>query len=335
MLTIIIVISIVLSFASLVMTIRFLLSTGEHAAWPAIAVALLGIVICQFFLLTDSINENIFFHDQLYIFLSFIISISLFTGLFRINKFVNETKKSQSALSDSRESLQSIISTKDKFFSIMAHDLRSPFQGIFGFINLLHEEYDSLTEEERKTLVNSISQSTRHVYKLIENLLEWSRIQTGKIENSPVKLDLKELISFSIGALKFNADSKSIKIIDLVPEALNAYCDEKMLQSIVQNLLSNAIKFTPKGGTVTCSASGKNDKIQLIISDTGVGISDEDKAKLFRLDVNFTTYGTADEKGSGFGLILIKELLNKIGGQIAIESEIKKGTSVTITIPAY
>jgi len=237
-----------------------------------------------------------------------------------------------------REALQSLkISneTKDKFFSIISHDLKSPFNSLLGFTDLLLQNYDTFDDAERKHIIESLNTSSKNTYQLLENLLTWSRSQTGRIEFSPQEIEVKTLIYEIILLSQPAAENKSIVLSDHTEADLSVYADKSMLQSVLRNLISNAIKFTGNKGSVSVSAKkSKQDRfIEISISDTGVGIPEDIIDDLFRIDKNRSRPGTEKEKGTGLGLILCKEFVEKQGGQIWIESEVGKGSQFIFTLP--
>ncbi len=235
-------------------------------------------------------------------------------------------------LAESEKMLRELNASKDKLFSIIAHDLKSPFQPLIGLSEILAEEYDSISKEERDRFIRELNHTIKNQYKLVENLLDWSRIQTGRMEFSPEKINLSESIDSNISLLNANASAKKIELINQVHDNVFVTADLNMLQSVIQNLISNAIKFTNSGGQVTISSEAKNDTIEISIKDTGVGMSKEDIENIFRIDKHHSTLGTAQEKGTGLGLIICKELVEKNNGKIWIESELKKGSKFIFTL---
>lgn len=240
----------------------------------------------------------------------------------------------------SRE-LAKLNADKDKFFSIVAHDLKGPFQPLLGFTEMLLLIAKSATPEEVEQISKSIYGSARNVYDLLENLLHWSRMQRGHMEYEPGEISLQEVFTENIKLFTPTAESKGIKLYSQVPEKLFAYADKKMLKTIIRNLTSNALKFTPSGGEVVISAQpfrAQADEtqqwIELSLRDTGLGISSQNLKKIFKIDSPFTTLGTAEEKGTGLGLIICQEMVDKNGGQMWIDSELNKGTTVRFTVPA-
>ncbi|MCL5029385.1 MAG: PAS domain S-box protein [Bacteroidetes bacterium] len=235
-------------------------------------------------------------------------------------------------LADSEKMLKELNTSKDKLFSIIAHDLKSPFQPLIGLSEILIEEYDSITKEERDRFIRELNNTIKNQYKLVENLLDWSRIQTGRMEFLPEKINLAESVESNISLLNQNALAKNIELVNLVQNDFFVFADLNMLQSVIQNLISNAIKFTNPDGKVTISSEEKNSHIEISVSDTGVGMSNDVLNNIFRIDKHHSTLGTAQEKGTGLGLIICKELVEKNQGIIWIESEIKKGSKFTFTL---
>lgn len=248
---------------------------------------------------------------------------------------ITERKKQIEKLRQNADELQKLNASKDKFFSIIAHDLRSPFNGLLGFSTVLLEELQELTREEIKEYAGYIHTSAKTVYNLIDNLLQWSRIQTGRIEYQPIKIDLYEEVYRTLELFNSNAITKRIKLINNIELNTYVFADQNMLRSILQNLISNGIKFTKNGGFVKISSKEKANIIYLEITDNGVGIDTKDITKLFRIDSQFSNLGTSNEEGTGLGLILSKELIEKNKGQIWVKSTVKKGTSFFFTLPKW
>ena len=230
------------------------------------------------------------------------------------------------------EELKESNATKDKFFSIIAHDLKSPFHGLLGLSRMIFEEYDSMDDNEVKSSLEILKDSTENTYKLIENLLDWSRLQTGRMKFQPAIQNMFMTLEDTRMLLNQNARMKDIAIRNKVAHTSSIWGDSNMLKSLLQNIMTNAIKFTPNGGVIEFTEKDLGEMNQYTISDTGVGIDPEDIDKLFRLDVSFSTRGTLNEKGTGLGLALCKEIINIHGGEIKIESEKGKGTKIIFTL---
>ena len=255
------------------------------------------------------------------------------SGVFTTFSDITEMKNIQESLKKSQEELKETGLAKDKFFSIIAHDLKSPFLGLLGFASILIDEFDNLSKDEMKKFIGDMNKTTRNLYQLIEHLLEWSRLQTGRIELNIETLDLYSTVENAIGYLDASAKNKGISIINEVTKNLNVKADVLMLSSVFENLISNGIKFTEAGGRISVSAAADNHFAEICVRDTGKGMKKELKQKMFRLDVNISTRGTAGEEGTGLGLILSKEFIERQGGKIWIESELGKGTAVHFTLP--
>lgn len=230
------------------------------------------------------------------------------------------------------EELKESNITKDKFFSILAHDLKSPFHGLLGLSRMIFEEYDSLDDDELRSSLEILKDSTENTYKLIENLLDWSRLQTGKMKYQPSLQNMFMVVEDVKMLLIQNSKLKDITIRNKISHTSLVWGDLDMLHSLVQNIISNSIKFTPNGGNIEITELSIDDKVQFTISDNGVGIKQKDIDKLFRLDVSFSTRGTMDEKGTGLGLVLCKEIINVHNGDIKIQSEPGIGTKIIFTL---
>lgn len=248
---------------------------------------------------------------------------------------ITERKQAEQALKESEAKLKESNATKDKFFSIIAHDLKSPFNSMIGFSEVLNEKFDEYNIEKQKKFISIINQELQGTYKLLENLLYWSRSQRGTIDFKPERLNLYLLVNETNKLLVNLAQNKSINLINQIPENINVEADRDMLLSIIRNLISNAIKFTPKCGEISIKAKlTKDDKfVKILVIDSGVGISKETQSKLFDIGENTTTKGTENETGTGLGLILCKEFVERHGGEIWVESELKKGATFNFTLP--
>jgi signal transduction histidine kinase len=229
--------------------------------------------------------------------------------------------------------LEQTIKTKDKLFSIVAHDLRSPFTALVGLSEILATKANELSPSEVKEFSSHIYQSASNVLTLTENLLSWARSQTGKLTLNPKHINVTELIAKAVEVASLPASEKGITIETNCNNSVTAYADYDTLLTIIRNLLSNAIKFTPSGGKISISAALDHQKVTIQVTDTGVGIAPENLKNLFKLD-GFTTKGTNSESGTGLGLMLCKEFAEANGGSISVNSTLGKGTTFTITIPS-
>lgn len=229
--------------------------------------------------------------------------------------------------------LQQLNATKDKFFSIISHDLKGPLNSLTSFSGLLINYFDSLSKEEIQTLAKDLDKSLKNLFALLENLLEWSRSQTGAIEFKPEAFNLSELVQENIDLLNAQAHTKEITLHYANAQPITVMAHKNSVTTVIRNLISNAIKFTPKGGTITLSATKSNEEALISISDTGVGMSIEVIDKIFRIDAKHSTKGTADEKGTGLGLVLCKDFVEKNKGSIGVQSEEGKGSTFYFTLP--
>lgn len=241
--------------------------------------------------------------------------------------------KTHLTLQQTRKELKMINQTKDKFFSIIAHDLRSPFSGFLEFTQILLQDFDDFDREEIKEYLFELQKSSKTMYALIENLLTWARLNQGLIQFTPQHVILHELIEQTIELFSFRALQKKIALINQVDRNITAFLDSNIISTVLRNLISNALKFTFADGTIKISAHEDNKYIHIAFSDTGIGMSDDDLLKLFRIDVKFFNIGTERETGTGLGLILCKELIEKHGGAIWAESTVGEGTTFRFSLP--
>lgn len=246
---------------------------------------------------------------------------------------ITELRIAEYKLKQYTKELEELNKNKDKFFSIIAHDLRNPFTGIFGFSSVLSEEFDTLSKAELKEYINYIYLGTRNVYDLIENLLTWSRIQTGRVIVQPVNLDIYGKVQDAIEVLNVIAIKKRIKIFNSVEKNIYIKSDSNMIDSVLQNIISNAIKFTNYSGTVRISSKQIGNHIEISVSDNGIGMSSNEIKNLFQLGKQRSKSGTAEEKGTGLGLLLCKEMIAKLDGHLTVESELGKGSTFRFTLP--
>jgi signal transduction histidine kinase len=231
--------------------------------------------------------------------------------------------------------LEQANASKDTFFSIIAHDLRTPFTGLLGLTQIFSENIGDFTQDEIKEGLDSLQKTSKTVYALLENLLTWSRLQRGVMEYFPQEIFLNTIAEYNISLIAANAEQKQITLRNLVTKDILVYADQDMIHTVLRNLISNALKFTPPGGSIEVSATQADDLVEVAVSDTGTGIDEEHVAKLFRIDVRYSQEGTAGEQGTGLGLILCKELVEKNGGRIWVESEVGKGTTFRFALPTF
>jgi two-component system sensor histidine kinase/response regulator len=222
--------------------------------------------------------------------------------------------------------------TKDKLFSIIAHDLRGPIGSLTGILETLVEQPDLLDRDQQSMIMNDFRISVKNTYHLLENLLSWANSQRGKITYHPENVRLADIIEANARLMSQIARDKSIQFYVEVPEDIYVYADPDMLLVVLRNLISNAFKFTPEFGQVKVTARPMENQVEICVSDTGVGISEGDMDKLFRFDINFTTPGTRNERGSGLGLLLCKEFVEKNGGTIWVESRKNEGSRFIVAL---
>ncbi len=243
-------------------------------------------------------------------------------------------KRAEEEMKKSTEELIKLNETKDRFLSIISHDLRTPFSSILGFTDLLAND-EELTNEERKQYLKYIQESSKSMLSLVNSLLDWTRLQTGRVKFEPERIDPSSLIESSIHSVSGDALRKRIEIYSTVSKGKFIFVDRSLINQVFNNLLSNAIKFTNSHGriTITVRPATSLSFLEFSVKDTGQGIKEENLDKLFSVDTKFTTEGTAGEKGSGLGLSLVKEIVEKHGGIIWAESEYGNGSNFNFTLP--
>ncbi len=248
-------------------------------------------------------------------------------------RLIDQLRRANEDLNAAKNKLTELNANKDKFFSIIAHDLRNPFLGFFKLADYLHEEFDKMDKEDIREMINDIYGSAEKLNKLLENLLAWSRIQLGKVKPHYDKYLLEQIIDMNVNLFSDLIKSKNINIEITVPDSLEIVTDLQMFNTILRNIISNAVKFTHLFGKVNISAIADSDVIRLSIKDDGIGMSEDEISKLFSIDTQILKTGTAGEAGTGLGMILTKELLDKLGYCINVKSELDRGTTFTISIP--
>jgi len=231
--------------------------------------------------------------------------------------------------------LQRLNATKDKFFSIISHDLRGPLNSLTSFSELLINHMDQLTRSEIQSLARDLDLSVKNLYGLLENLLEWSRSQTGTIQFMPEPFDLSALLEENRSLLSQQAQNKRITLLSEAPEGVIVRAHKHSVSTVIRNLISNAIKFTPQGGAIKLNIQCQSGEAIVSVADTGVGMDQEAIEKIFRIDAKHTTTGTANEKGTGLGLILCKEFVEKNRGKIWVTSEPCKGSVFYFSLPEH
>ena len=234
------------------------------------------------------------------------------------------------------QKLKNLIATKDKFFSIIAHDLKNPFNQIMGFLDLLSENAESYDKQQVQKIVQYLISSANNGYKLLENLLEWSRSQTGNIKFIPQKLDINHLIFEKLEFFKNNAQQKNINFkFTQNQQRIYVLADKDMMKTVLRNIISNALKYTFQGGEISVNLRKKGNYIIVSVKDNGIGIPESKLDNLFKIDKTNSTPGTNNEQGTGLGLIICKEFVEKNGGEITVDSETGIGTTFNFTIPIF
>lgn len=235
-------------------------------------------------------------------------------------------------LDEKNAQLNTLNADKDKFFSIIAHDLRNPLGALRELPQIIVENIETYSRDELIRMILLQRDAAKNLFALLENLLTWSRIQRGMIEYSPQPLNLEHVITRNVALMKPNAEQKQITLSSLVSEPIDIQADYNMVDTVIRNLISNALKFTKEGGKIEVAASQNNDFAEIAVADTGIGIKEQYIAKLFRIDEQYRRAGTANEKGTGLGLILCKEFVEQHDGRIWVESEVGKGSTFRFTL---
>lgn len=255
-------------------------------------------------------------------------------GLLGILLDITERKQAEDLIRRSEQQLRELNATKDKFFSIIAHDLSNPFNAVSGFIHLLKAEDELLTVDQRRQMIENLSQASDSITQLLANLLEWARAQTKNVKFVPEYFNLNEIIEEIHSIFIPSAQQKNINLCYALSDKPIVYADKNMTKTVLRNLVSNAIKFTGEGGKVEILATKINGEVETKVSDNGVGMNQSDLQKLFVIHDHLSTKGTANETGTGLGLILCKDFIDKIGGSIAVTSVVGVGSTFIVRLPA-
>jgi|GEM_PF-1934468 len=255
--------------------------------------------------------------------------------LVTIDTDISKIKEAEGQIAKQRDDLQELNAAKDKFFSIIAHDLKNPFSVLLSVTEALQEGFSNLNDDEKNRSIQKIHQSANLLYSLLDNLLQWSMSQTGRIKYEPEKMDLGTVVVSAASILRLKAESKKIRLQSEIPQQTYVKADVDMIKTVVRNLLVNAIKFNKEGGHVRIYSNQHEQFLEVSVEDTGIGMSEADIKKLFRIDVKNKTIGDSKEKGTGLGLILSKEYIEKNGGTIRVESQPGTGSRFIFTLPAY
>lgn len=252
-------------------------------------------------------------------------------NLAEINGLLNERQEEIKLQADQ---LMTLNATKDKFFSIIAHDLKNPFMGIRGFSDILIRDFDKIDKKKHLEFLQNINESSESASDLLNSLLEWARVQTGKIGSNPENINLKEIIRKNIDLYNSFSMEKNIRVHVSVEETINVYADKNMVNTIIRNLLGNALKYTFENGEIHLNAKKENTHVVIEVKDNGIGMEPSAADKLFRIDQSVSSPGTKGEKGTGLGLILCRDFVQANNGTISVSSEKGKGSSFTVILPA-
>jgi PAS domain S-box-containing protein len=247
---------------------------------------------------------------------------------------ITERKLDEVKLKKYSEELKKSSSAKDKFLSIISHDLRNPFNSLLGFSELLANNVDELTELEVKDSANTLHKTATHLYNLLTNLLDWSRLQLGTFAFEKTEFSVGGILNHVLSIFTDSFNAKNLELIKETECKLNVIADQNMIETAIRNIVSNAIKFTKPGGTIKVGCRANDDNVDIFVTDDGVGIDKEDQARLFNIEKLYSSEGTNYEKGTGFGLLLCKEFAEKNGGTIKFKSEKDKGSTFIISLPS-
>ncbi|GAB6058932.1 PAS domain-containing sensor histidine kinase [Desulfonatronum parangueonense] len=247
---------------------------------------------------------------------------------------ITERKSNEDEIRRYSAELKALLAEKDKFFSIIAHDLKSPMSGLMTLSTIFSQDAESMTAKQLQEVASAMRKSTERLYALLENLLHWALVQQGLMNFLPKSTNLHQLVNNSIESLCSVAELKEIAIQNNIPEKLEAMVDLPMISTVVRNLVSNALKYTRNGGAVTISGFRDGDMIEVAVRDTGIGMDQETRKHIFALTRNMSRPGTQGEHGTGLGLILCKEYIEKHNGKIRVQSEVGQGSTFLFTLPA-
>ncbi|WP_462282082.1 PAS domain-containing sensor histidine kinase [Salinivirga cyanobacteriivorans] len=248
---------------------------------------------------------------------------------------ISDRKNAELLIQNQNEELKQLNATKDKFFSIIAHDLKNPFNTILGFTEELIKKHDELKSDDRKQILKTLNESARQNYSLLQNLLVWSRMQSNRMPFNPEQIVLSELIYDNYMLFEGTANKKGImlKMAENTEQSCWVNADREMINTVIRNLVSNAIKYTPEGGEIVLGCEpAENDAVKVYVKDTGIGIKKHTISKLFKIEETFSTSGTSNEQGTGLGLILVNEFLEKNNGELLIDSKEGEGSTFAFTL---
>ncbi len=280
------------------------------------------------------LKESMIFFQQLGLIATGILLVLLVFFLLKYIKSNRKIAEQQAIILQKNDELLQLNQTKDKFLSIIAHDLRSPFNALLGLLQDLIENNANYTEEEKMLLLQKTYQSSNNTFNLLVNLLDWAMAQRNGLKNNPSLVEVDEVVKRVFQVLESRASQKHISLQPHVDSGLQVWVDPNILTNILINLVNNAIKFTPDDGAIRVSGRNLADEVLICVEDNGIGIPANQLDQLFKLDSDFRRQGTSGEQGTGLGLILVKEFVNVCGGKINVESEQGKGSRFCLTLPA-
>lgn len=285
-------------------------------------------------------NENTIRTQKFFLIVSIIttiVFIFFIIALLKSRKNIQSSKKKiiedQEAIAIQNEKLSELIKTKDKFFSIISHDLRGPFHSQIGLLDMMLEDYNSFSDEERYDIIHSIRNTSQNSFELLNMLLEWSRAQRGLIECIPETINCYDIIEKSIESAIAHAKEKDQTIYNNINKNAVVFADQKLINTIFNNLINNSIKFTPIGGSITISMEEKPNEFVFCVTDTGIGMPQEKADKIFNIDSDFKRKGTSNEPSTGLGLVIVNEFVTLLKGKIWAISEVDKGSSFYLSLP--
>jgi signal transduction histidine kinase len=272
--------------------------------------------------------------EQFYQIIISIFIIASILGLVFLFYLRNRTMKIKNEfISKQNDALKDLNDTKDKFFSIIAHDIKNPVSSFRNALEVMVSDFEDMDKKESKEFLSLMNDAAGQLYELLENLLTWARSQRGSLQFDPIEVDIAMLVEKSVDYQAVQAADKKIAIESWVKKGLQVRADANMINTVIRNLVSNAIKFTPEHGKIMIKADQFDDRIEVVVEDTGIGMDNKVLEKLFKIDVSHTSLGTNNEQGTGLGLIICKEFIEKHNGRIWAESELNKGTKFIFSLP--
>ena len=283
----------------------------------------------------NELKAQVIFRQKLMVSGSLVILALIIILLLVILRSRNKQKTLNQKLDEQNQTLTDLNKTKDKFFSIVAHDLRSPFNALMALLTELDESYEEFDEESRHKIIHLLKQSSFHTYNLLENLLDWAQAQRERIENRAENVNLSEIVEEVFSTLQTRASLKSQFLENQVSPEVRIYADPQIIRALLINIVNNGIKFTPGSGVIKVYSRTSGNFIQVCVEDSGIGIPEKEIPNLFRIDSSFKRSGTEKEPGTGLGLIMCKEYVNILGGEISVSSAEGKGTTMCFTVREF